>query len=188
MGRPAVEMLDREILRRERSESYKNLTRGILEGFILAAAAAVIITNFWVHVFQIDGSSMNPLLQMDEIVLVVDHDSPDKNDIIAFYYNNKLYIKRVIATGGDRVDISNDGVVSVNGNELDEPYVTELKLGHCDIEFPFSVPSGTVFVLGDNRPASMDSRDSRLEPINREQIVGKVKFRVWPLSRTGSIS
>jgi signal peptidase I len=147
----------------------------------------VIVTNLWVAALQVDGSSMNPLLRMDEVVLAVQTDSPARGDVVAFTHNNKLHIKRVIAVAGDRVEIDGDGVVSVNGQRLKEPYVAEPSLGNCDIAFPLQAPPGTVFVLGDNRPSSMDSRDSRFGPVGRDQIVGRVVFRIWPLGRLGRV-
>ena len=187
LGRPSIEMLEREIKRLERKESLKRLGRDFLMSLITVAAIIIIITNFWVSVLQIDGSSMNPLLQKDEIVLTTKCTNPIRNDIIAFNQNNKLYIKRVIATAGDKVSINRDGVVSVNGKMLDEPYVTELSLGNSDIEFPYTIPSETIFVLGDNREISFDSRDSRFGSVPVNQIVGKVMFTVWPLSRAGKV-
>ena len=156
-------------------------------GLFITTAAIIIVTNVWTAVLQIDGSSMNPLLQADEIVLVVRTDNPARNDIIAFYHNNKLHIKRVIALAGDLVDIDENGVVSINGETLEEPYVSELSRGNCDIEVPFMVPSGEVFVLGDNRPSSLDSRYSQFGTVNRDQIIGKVKLSLWPLSKMGSV-
>jgi len=187
LGRPAVAMLNREIARLERHESYKKLLRGILVSIAAAAAIIILVTNLWAPVLQIGGSSMNPLLQMNEIVLAINNDNPAKNDVIAFYHQNKLHVKRVIATAGDSVSIDDYGIVSVNNSVLDEPYVSELSLGICDIEIPFWVPAGAVFVLGDNRPVSMDSRSSAFGPINRDQIIGKVIFSIWPLPRFGGV-
>ncbi|MCL2487850.1 MAG: signal peptidase I [Oscillospiraceae bacterium] len=187
LGIPPQEMLQKEILRHDRNEAYRKLIRGGLIGLITITALVLVITNLWLAVLQIEGSSMNPLLQRDEIVIAVRNDNPEKNDIIAFYFNNKLHIKRVIATAGEWVDIDSDGVVSVNGKILDEPYVAEPSLGNCDIDFPFFIPTGTVFVMGDNRPVSLDSRDNHFGPITRDQIVGKIKYSIWPLSQFGSI-
>jgi len=189
LGIPPKEMVKKEIVRHERKDSYKKLARGILIGLALAVAAVIIITNLWVTMLTVEGTSMNPLLQPDEIVIVVRTNNPAKNDVIAFYHNSKIYIKRVIAEGGDMVNIREDGTVSVNGKMLDEPYVTELSLGNsCDIEFPFQVPSGTVFVLGDNRPSALDSRSSRIGTIGKDEIIGRVTYRIWPLSKLGSFS
>jgi len=188
IGRPTIDMLYGEIARMERNEAYRKLAFSFLKIIITAAAIITLITNFWLAVLQIDGSSMNPTLQMDEIVLAVRTDNSVKNDIIVFTNNNKTYVKRVIAVSGDLVEINHEGIVSVNGEVLDESYVTEKSLGTCDIEFPFIVPTGTVFVLGDNRAASVDSRDSKFSTVNREQIIGKVVFSIWPPSEIGSVS
>ncbi|MCL2105948.1 MAG: signal peptidase I [Oscillospiraceae bacterium] len=188
LGLPCIETLNREIARQERLRAYRRLALGLLAGLVVAAAVIVLITNLWVAVLRIDGSSMTPLLKMDEIVLAVRTGSPEKNEIIALNHNNKLHIKRVVALAGDRVDIGEDGVVSVNGNALSEPYVSEPSFGSCDIELPFQVPPGAVFVLSDNRADSIDSRDSRFGVVEREQVIGKVIFRMWPLPRLGSIA
>jgi len=188
LGRPSIEMLDAEIEWHGQKKSYRRVALGALVSLITTAATIVLVTNLWLAVLQVDGSSMHPLLQMGEIVVAVRKDSPEREDVIAFSHNDRIYIKRVIAVGGDRVDIRQDGRVFVNDVLLREPYAAELNLGSCDIELPFQVPTGTVFVLGDNRPASLDSRDSRFGPVDRERIIGKVVFRMWPLSRLCSVS
>ena len=187
LGRPSIRLLDREIERIERNESLRHAGTNLLLSLLTVSAIIVLITNLWVGVLVVDGSSMNPLLHGGEIVLTIEYKTPHRLDIIAFRKNNTFYIKRVIATGGDRVSINNDGVVSVNGEILNEPYVTRLSPGYSDIEFPYVVPSETVFVLGDNRTVSSDSRNSRIGPVNMDQIVGKVSFIVWPISDIGSI-
>ena len=181
LGRPTEEMLDREIIRLDRHEQYGRLIRGILAGLAAAAAAVIIINNLWASLMQIEGSSMNPHLQMADIVLIARGGNPQKSDVIAFYQSNKLHIKRVIAQGGDMVDIDQNGTVSVNGTPLDEPYVDELCFGGSDVTFPFQVPSGTFFVMGDNRPSSIDSRHNDFGMVNREQLVGKVILKIWPI-------
>ena len=180
-------MVQEELARLERGKSYKRLARAVLIGLVVSAAAIVIITNLWLAVLKVNGSSMNPLLHMDEIVLATRTDDPFRNDVIAFYHNNKLHIKRVIAIGGDKVDIDAAGNVSLNGEKLREPYITQPSRGDCDIELPFTVPSGSFFVLGDHREASVDSRESDFGVVNRDQVIGKVTFLLWPLSRMRSI-
>jgi len=181
LGRPTMDMLKSEIAWHERRESYLRLARGILLSLVATAATILTITNLWVTVLQVDGSSMNPHLGVGEIVIATRNDEPAQYDVIAFYHNNKLKIKRVIGRAGDTVNIDSSGAVFINGNELDEPYVINKSLGQGDVKFPFEVPLGTVFVLGDNRADSMDSRDTRFGPLPREQIIGKVVFSLWPL-------
>jgi len=181
IGRPSVATMDRELARLDRVKSYRRLAFMIATCFAAVAAAVIIATNTWVAVMQVQGSSMTPLLKMNEIVFAVRGGGCERNDIIAFHHNNKLLIKRVIAMAGDTVEIDAEGAVTVNGQALHEPYITTPSLGTCDIEFPYMVPSGTVFVLGDNREQATDSRDSRFGPVSREQIVGKVTFGLWPL-------
>ncbi|MCL2877998.1 MAG: signal peptidase I, partial [Acidobacteria bacterium] len=151
------------------------------------ASLIIISTNLWVNVLQIEGTSMNPLLQADEIILTARDGKFERGDVIAFEHHNRLHVKRVIATGGDTVEIGEDGTVTVNGEPLHEPHVSELSLGNCDIAFPYQIPVGTVFVLGDNRPLSVDSRDSGFGTVGKEQVIGKVLFRLWPLPQFGSI-
>ncbi|MCL2654246.1 MAG: signal peptidase I [Coriobacteriia bacterium] len=188
LGRPTIEMLDREIVRLDKNESYRRLMLDVLVGLLVAVAAIIIVTNLWLAVLQVDGSSMNPRLQMDDIVLAVRTDQPAKNDVIAFYNNNRIYVKRVIALGGDTVSIGADGTVSVNGRALSEPYVTAHSLGDSDLVYPYQVPSGTVFVLGDNRPTAIDSRNSTFGTISKDKIIGRIVFRLWPFMRIGITS
>ena len=188
LGRPSIEMLEREIERLERKESLRQVGKGLLINLVTATAVIIIVTNLWLTILHVEGSSMNPLLHDDEIVLAFVNDDPGKSDVIVFYKNNELYIKRVIATAEDNVEIDRDGVVYINGEVFYEPYVAELSLGSSDIEFPYTVPAGTVFVLGDNRGISSDSRDSRFGPVDVDQIVGEVAFVIWPLSQLGKVA
>ena len=185
LGRPSINMLNSEIERLERNELFRRLICYLLTCIIAIAAIIIIITNLFLTVLMVEGSSMNPLLKNNELVIVKECNNPQRNDIIAFYQNNKLFIKRVIAIADDVVEINTDGVVSLNGKLLDEPYVTKQSLGNSDIEFPHLIPPGSVFVLGDNRAISSDSRDSKLGTISSEQIVGKVTLSIWPISQIG---
>jgi signal peptidase I len=138
-------------------------------------------------VLRVYGNSMTPNLTNGDIVVLMKSSDFETGDVIAFYYNNKILIKRVIACSGDWVDMDEDGTVSVNGEVLDEPYVSELAYGECDISFPYQVPDNRVFVMGDHRSVSVDSRSSQIGCVSEEQIVGKLEFRVWPFKRLGGI-
>ena len=161
--------------------------RSTIGVILVAAALSVLVATLWMPVLQTYGSSMTPTLQDGEILVSVKSSEFQCGDIIAFYYNNKILIKRVIAGPTDWVEITEDGSVYVNGTLLDEPYIQEKAYGDCDITFPYQVPDGRYFVLGDHRSASSDSRHSTVGCVAAEQIVGKLVFRVWPLSGFGKV-
>lgn len=159
------------------------------EFYILAAAAlaVVLIAAIWMSVLKIYGSSMTPTLKEGDIVLSVKESNPEAGDLTAFYLGNKILVKRCIAGPGQWVDIDQNGNVYVDGKLLDEPYLDEKDLGECDIELPYQVPENRYFCMGDQRSVSMDSRHTNVGCVSGEQIIGKVVFRIWPLSRIGSI-
>jgi signal peptidase I len=163
------------------------LVKSTLALLVVAAALAILLVTLWMPVLRVYGNSMAPTLESGDLVVLLKGSDPQVGDVIAFYYNNKLLIKRVIAQAGDWVDIAEDGTVSVNGTPLDEPYVTEKALGDCDLDLPYQVPAGRVFVLGDHRSVSVDSRSSQLGCVAEEQIVGTLKIRVWPLQRMSGV-
>ncbi|MCD7816829.1 MAG: signal peptidase I, partial [Bacteroides sp.] len=133
-------------------------------------------------VLQVSGDSMEPTLSNGDIIVLLSGSSFETGDLVGFYYQNKLLLKRVIGGPGDVIDIDEEGNVTVNGELLDEPYVTNKALGECDITLPYQVPESRYFVMGDNRTTSIDSRSSAIGCIEIDQIVGKVMLRVWPLS------
>ena len=152
---------------------------------VLAAnknTVAVLLATLFLPVLQVSGDSMNPTLQDRDIILLVKDSDMKTGDLCGFYWQNKLLLKRIIGLPGDVIELDEDGVVTVNGQTLDEPYVDELALGECDIKFPYQVPENRYFVLGDHRATSIDSRSSVIGCVEKSQIVGKVFLRVWPLS------
>ena len=163
------------------------LVEGCVALLIALAAVAVLVATLWLPVLQIYGSSMTPTLWDGEIVFSVKTTDMEQGDIIAFYYNNKILVKRVIAGPGDWVDITEDGTVYINGAQLEEPYLEEKAFGDADIEFPYQVPDGRIFVMGDHRATSVDSRHMAVGCVAEEQIVGKIVFRVWPVERLGLV-
>ena len=182
---PSSEQVEQELNREKSRRGFSRAIRNIIFALITVAAIAVLVAVLWLPVLRIYGSSMTPTLTEGDIVLSVKGSSFKTGDVVAFYYNNKILVKRVIAKPGDWVDIDDDGNVTVNGNLLDEPYVSEKAIGECDIILPYQVPESRVFVMGDHRSTSVDSRSSAVGCVSEEQIVGKIVFRVWPLKSFG---
>lgn len=177
-----------EALRKERyKRDYISTLKGTIGTLITVAAIAVLVATLLLPVLQIYGTSMTPSLIDGDIVLSLKNTKLERQDIVAFYYNNKVLVKRVIAREGEWVNIDRNGKVSVNGQELDEPYIKDMAFGECDLELPYQVPDGRFFVMGDHRAVSLDSRSSTIGCIAEEQIVGKLEFVIWPFSRFGSL-
>ena len=184
---PTAEQLDMERRRLRYKRRYNRTLRSTVAILIVVAALAVLAATLWMPVLRVYGSSMAPTLHNGEILVSVKTKDFSSGDIIAFYHGNKLLIKRYIAGPSDYVNVDEDGNVSVNGTLLDEPYLAEKAYGEADIEFPYQVPDQRYFVMGDNRSVSIDSRSSIVGCIAGDQIVGKVIFRVWPLSAFGPL-
>lgn len=184
---PAIEQLERELSREKYKRQYRSVLRSTIYTLISVAAIAVLIATLLLPVLQIYGNSMTPTLVDGEIVFSLKTDDFEAGDVIAFYYNNKILVKRVICGPGDWVDIKEDGTVYINGEELDEPYLEDKAYGDCNIELPYQVPDGKIFVMGDHRSTSVDSRSSIVGCVAQEQVVGKIMFRIWPFSRIGII-
>lgn len=182
---PTTEQLEGELKRVRYKSRYRSVLRSTIYSLITVAAIAVLIATLWLPVLQVYGNSMTPTLQNGEIIFTVKMSEFEPGDIISFYYNNRILIKRVIARSGEWVNMDADGNVYVNETLLDEPYLDEKAFGDCNIELPYQVPEGRVFVMGDHRSTSVDSRNSAVGCVAQEQIVGKILFRVWPLEKFG---
>ena len=185
--RPTRDQVAEELRRERYKRRYRSAVTSTVYTLITVAAAAVLVATLLMPVLRIYGTSMTPTLDNGQIVVSVKTGELEPGDVVAFYYNNKILIKRVICGSGDWVDIQRDGTVLVNGQVLDEPYLTEKALGTCDIELPYQVPDGRVFVMGDHRETSVDSRSTSVGCVAQEQIVGRIFFRVWPLNEFGFV-
>ncbi len=184
---PEISQLEAELKRVQYRRRYRTVFRSTVYTLITVAAIAVLVATLWLPVLQIYGSSMTPTLSDGNIVISVKSGDFKTGDIIAFYYNNKILVKRIIAKSGDWVNIDKDGTVYVNDKPIDEPYVSEKAFGECDIKLPYQVPESRVFVMGDHRSVSVDSRSTLVGCVAEEQIVGKIVFRVWPLNEFGNL-
>ncbi len=184
---PTAEQLEAELKRERYKRRYHSVFRSTVYTLITVAAIAVLVATLWMPVLQIYGSSMTPTLSNGNIVISVKSGDFQSGDVIAFYYNNKILIKRVIAGPGDWVNIEEDGTVYVNNERLEEPYLTEKAFGECNIELPYQVPESRLFVMGDHRSVSVDSRNTAVGCIAEEQVVGRILFRVWPLDHFGKV-
>lgn len=184
---PTIEELEAELDRESSRYRLRCALRSAFSIMIVVAAAAVLISTLCLPVLRIYGTSMTPALTGGNIVVAARGVGLDRGDIVAFYYNNSILVKRIIALPGEWIDIDGAGKVSIDGEPLDEPYLSEKSLGECDIEFPYQVPDGRYFVMGDLRSISSDSRNSSVGCVAEEQIVGKLFLRVWPFTDFGVI-
>ena len=184
---PTSAQLSNELTRERYKRSYALVLRSTIYTLITVAAIAVLVAVLFLPVLRIYGSSMNPTLNEGDIVVSLKGSEFETGEIIAFYYNNKILVKRVIANAGDWVDIDEDGNVFVNGEKLNEPYLKDKAFGETDIKLPYQVPDKRIFVMGDNRSVSVDSRNTSVGCVAEEQIVGKIAFCVWPFSNFGKI-
>lgn len=185
--RPSSAEVEKELKREHYKHRYRRTLKSTIFALITAAAAAVLVATLWLPVLQIFGSSMNPTLSEGEIVVSIKSNSMERGDIVAFYYGNKVLIKRYIAGPGAWVDMKEDGTILVDGMVLDEPYIEEKAYGISDLEYPYQVPDQSYFLVGDQRDTSVDSRHSSVGCILEENIVGKIVYRVWPFERFGTV-
>lgn len=187
-GLPSFEQVEAERGRLRERSRYSRTLRSTVAVLIVVAAVAILVATLWMPVLRIYGSSMTPTVSEGQIVVSLKTSSFRQGEIVAFYYNNKILVKRIIAGPGDWVDIDEDGNVYVNDELLNEPYLTEKALGDCNITLPYQVPDDRYFVMGDHRSTSIDSRNTSVGCVSEEQLVGRIVWRVWPLNGFGPVS
>ncbi|MBQ5335590.1 MAG: signal peptidase I [Oscillospiraceae bacterium] len=182
---PTAEQFRKELNRRRYRNRFLSTLKNTFVSFCVAAAAAVLLSVLFLPAVRVTGTSMEPTLFSNQIVLCSKLKTPKRGDIIALYYNKKLLLKRVIAVAGDTLDIDEEGRVTRNGRLLDEPYLQKTALGECDISFPYTVKENRWFVMGDNREVSVDSRYSGFGCVPDENILGVVWASLYPFDRFG---
>lgn len=182
-----IKALRQELRRVKYNSKFAGTLFNTVGTLLVVAAIAVLVANLWLPILQVTGTSMSPTLEEGQILMASKGNAFKTGDVIAFYLNNKILVKRVIAMPGDWVNISDDGTVYVNDIALDEPYLKEKSLGDCNIDLPYQVPESKIFVMGDNRSVSLDSRNTAIGCVSEEQVVGKVSFGLWPLTKIGKI-
>ena len=184
---PDLSLLEAELEREQYKNRYGRVLRSTAFSLVVVAAVSVLIAMLLLPVLQISGTSMTESLQDKDIVVALNSSKYQTGDIIAFYYNNNILVKRVIAASGDWVNIDKDGNVYVNEELLDEPYISEKALGDCNITLPYQVPDERCFVMGDHRATSIDSRNTAVGCVSNDMVIGKILFRAWPLSGFGIV-
>lgn len=180
---PTTKDLEKQLNQEKYNFKYKRILKSTIYALIIVASISTLAATLIFPVLKIYGSSMSPTLIDGDIVISIKKTKFKKGDIIAFYYNNHILVKRVIATSSDWVNIDLEGNIYINNKLIEENYIEEKSFGESNIEFPYQVPEGTYFILGDKRNISIDSRNSLIGTIPQEEIIGKIIFRVWPLKR-----
>lgn len=188
-GTPTPAQLESELKYQQYRHRYSGVLRSTIYTLVVVAALSVLVATLFLPVLQIYGTSMTPTLTAGNIVISVKGAEFEPGDLVSFYYQNSVLVKRVIATSGDWVDIDDDGNVYVNGELLDEPYLQDgaKAYGTVTIDLPYQVGEGRIFVMGDHRSTSIDSRTQEIGSVAEEYIIGKIIFRIWPLNEFGSL-
>ena len=184
---PSLPEIQKERKRIRRESYYRKSLQSTVAVLVVVAAVAVLVATLFLPILQISGDSMTPTLENNDIVILLKTKDFQRGDLIGFYFQGKILLKRVIALPGEEVAIDGDGNVYVNGELLEEPYATDKGIGDCDLEFPYKVSGTSYFVLGDQRSNSVDSRSSAIGSVSMEDIIGKVFIRVWPFSKIGLV-
>lgn len=178
---PSPEQVSRAYQQDQYRKRYKRAFISTLSVLAVIAAVAVLVSTLFLPVIQVSGNSMEPTLSDGDVLVLLKSKSYERSQLCCISWQNKMLLKRIIGLPGDVVSIDTEGNVTVNGVLLDEPYVSDKTLGECDVTFPCQVPEGKVFVLGDHRSTSIDSRSSEIGCVDQDQIVGFVLFQVWPI-------
>lgn len=185
---PSIKSLEKELIREEAKYNFRKSLIGIVAVLIVAAAAGVLMATRLFVMIRVNGNGMTPALADNEIIVIRQTDNYEIGDIVGFYYEGKILLERAISSEGDEIEIDEKGNVYVNGEMIDEPYLGEKSMEKSEMEFSYQVPRGRIFMLGDNRTESLDSRTESIGSVEKDQIIGKAVFRAWPLARIGTVN
>ncbi len=183
-----TEELEEELNRQKYKFRYKKLLRSTIHILLVVVALSILISTLVFPVLKIYGESMESTLNSGDIVVCFKKSEYKHGDVVAFYYNNQVLVKRIVALSSDWVDIDNEGNLYINDKLIDEPYIESKSYGESDISYPYQVPEESYFVLGDKRENSVDSRNSLIGTITNEEIIGKIIFKVWPVEEFGIVN
>ncbi len=186
-NKPTIEEIENELSRLKKKIKHRKCIGWVLIASVIVITTVIVITNTYVTVLKVSGNSMEKAIKNGDMVISISGDDLKKGDIVAFYNEESILIKRIIGSESDIIDINKQGVVTVNGENIEEKYVFNMTLEPCDINFPFEVPKDSFFVMGDNRMESYDSRMEAIGVVSKERIVGKVLVKVWPLNDFGAV-
>ena len=177
---------ERQRLRRRKKQRILKALTGIFLGLTLTAGALYGSQRF--TTLRITGTSMEPGLEDGDLVVFARCGQPAPGRICSFTWENRTLVKRIIGLPGDWVQVDPTGRVLINGRHRPEPHIPEPAPGPTDVEFPCLVPGDSLFVMGDRRETSVDSRNTAIGPVPLDRVQGLAVFRLWPLEDFGPLA
>ena len=184
---PTLVQVEAEKCKLDRRYRRRRTASSVLLSFTVTILCGAVLLLLFLPVLEVSGSSMEPTLQDGDILVLLKPGDIRAGEMCGMYAQGRLILKRVIGLPGDVVDMDEAGNVFVNEIQLVEPYVSQKALGTCDLTFPYTVPENSLFVLGDHRETSIDSRSSLIGCVKVNEVMGQVVARIWPPKSIGWI-